>query len=247
MSKQTNKKRNSLLGVSNAKTSKGEEIGVMTGILYLAPHTIAGRNVCPFASIGCTIACLYKAGRGMFNSVQKARIAKTKLFHFSPRAFVEMLAIDIATLVKKAEKAGMIAAVRLNGTSDLPWENLKGELGISLMERFPQVTFYDYTKNPSRAIAYGLGKLPSNYHVTFSRSESNASAVLSVIDTTCNVAAVFDTKKGEPLPSTWAGREVIDGDITDVRFWDKSGVIVGLRAKGKSGKADESGFVISTK
>ena len=247
MSKKTNKKRNSLLGVSNAKTSKGEEIGVMTGILYLAPHTIAGRNVCPFASKGCAVACLYSAGRGAFNSIQRARIAKTNLFHFSPRAFVEMLAIDIAALAKKAEKAGMIAAVRLNGTSDLPWENLKGDLGVSLMERFPQVTFYDYSKNPSRAIAYGLGKLPSNYHLTFSRSESNAAAVLAVLDTACNVAAVFDTKKGAALPATWAGREVIDGDITDVRFWDKAGVIVGLRAKGGAGKADESGFVISTK
>lgn len=240
-------KKNSLLGVSNAKTSKGEELGVMTGILYLAPHTIAGRNICPHASTGCAMACLYGAGRGAFNSVQKARIAKTNLFHASPRAFVERLAQDIASLQRKAQKKGMTIAIRLNGTSDLPWENLKGDLGLSLMERFPDVQFYDYTKNPSRAIAYGTGKLPPNYHITFSRSESNASAVLSVLNTVCNIAAVFDTKKGEALPSQWAGREVIDGDLTDIRFWDKSGVIVGLRAKGNSAKKDTSGFIISTK
>jgi hypothetical protein len=239
--------RNSLLGVSNAKTSKGEELGVLTGILYLAPHTIAGRNTCPFASKGCAAACLYQAGRGAFNSVQKARIAKTQLFHADPRAFVEMLAEDIAALERKARKLGMVAAVRLNGTSDLPWENLKGELGVSLMDRFPGVQFYDYTKNPNRAIAYGTGKMPTNYSITFSRSESNAGAVLEVLNTTANIAAVFDTKKGGPLPSTWAGREVIDGDLTDIRFWDKSNVIVGLRAKGNAGKQDESGFVISTK
>jgi len=243
----TTQKRNSLLGVSNAKTSKGEDLGVLTGILYLAPHTIAGKNLCPFASAGCAAACLYSAGRGAFNSVQRARIAKTKLFHSNPRAFVEMLALDIAALERKAIKAGMIPAVRLNGTSDLPWENLKGDLGISLMERFPSVQFYDYTKNPSRAIAYGQGKMPTNYHITFSRSESNAHAVLSVIDTVANVAAVFDTRKGEPLPATWAGRKVIDGDLTDIRFWDETSVIIGLRAKGNAGKADESGFVISTK
>lgn len=240
-------KRNSLLGVSNAKTSKGEALGVLTGILYLAPHTVAGRNVCSFASIGCAAACLYKAGRGAFNSVQRARISKTELFHFSPKAFVESLALDIAALERKAAKLGMTAAVRLNGTSDLPWENLKGSLGVSLMERFPGVQFYDYTKNPARAIAYGRGELPTNYHVTFSRSESNASAVLSVLDTVTNIAAVFDTKKGHALPDSWAGRKVIDGDLTDIRFWDESGVIVGLRAKGNAGKADESGFVISTK
>ena len=158
-----------------------------------------------------------------------------------------MLALDIAALERKAIKLGMVAAVRLNGTSDLPWENLKGEIGVSLMERFPSVQFYDYTKNPSRAIAYGQGKMPVNYHVTFSRSEANSGAVLSVIDTVANVAAVFDTKKGQPLPATWAGRKVIDGDITDIRFWDETNVIVGLRAKGSMGKADESGFVISTK
>ena len=241
------KTRNSLLGISNAKTSKGESLGILTGILYLAPHTIAGRNVCPFASKGCAAACLYSAGRGSFNSVQRARIAKTNLFHADPRAFVEMLALDIAALERKAIKLGMVPAVRLNGTSDLPWENLKGELGVSLMERFPAVAFYDYTKNPSRAIAYGKGKLPTNYHITFSQSESNSGAVLDVLDTVANVAAVFDTRKGQPLPETWAGRPVIDGDLTDVRFYDPAGVIVGLRAKGSAGKADESGFTISTK
>lgn len=241
------KKQNSLLGISNAKTSKGESLGVMTGILYLAPHSIAGKNICAFASKGCAAACLYQAGRGAFNSVQNARIAKTREFHANPRAFVERLAVDIAALERKAKRAGMIPAVRLNGTSDLPWENLKGELGVSLMDRFPGVQFYDYTKNPARAIAYGMGKLPTNYHITFSRSESNASAVISVLDTVANVAAVFDTPKGQPLPATWAGRKVIDGDISDVRFWDESGVIVGLRAKGTAGKSDESGFIISTK
>ena len=86
----TTTKRNSLLGISNAKTSKGEDLGVLTGILYLAPHTIGGKNLCPFASAGCAAACLYSAGRGAFNSVQRARIAKTKLFHTNPRAFVEI-------------------------------------------------------------------------------------------------------------------------------------------------------------
>jgi len=241
------KTRNSLLGISNAKTSKGESLGILTGILYLAPHTIGGRNVCPFASAGCASACLYSAGRGAFNSVQHARIAKTKLFHADPKAFVEMLATDIAKLRRKAYKLGLMPAVRLNGTSDLPWENLKGELGLSLMERFPGVNFYDYTKNPARAIAYGRGEMPTNYHLTFSRSEANASAVAKVMETPCNIAAVFDTPKGKELPTYWAGRRVIDGDLTDVRFYDRSDVIVGLRAKGGAGKADESGFVISTK
>lgn len=233
-----------LLGVSNAKTSKGESLGIMTGILYLAPHTVAGRNVCPFASKGCAASCLYTAGRGGFNSVQEARIRKTRDFFASPKRFVETLAEDVERLRRKADKQGLRPAVRLNGTADIPWENLGGQIGRNLMERFPDVAFYDYTKNPARAIAYGRGKLPTNYAITFSRSESNADAVINVLNTTANVAVVFTTKKNEALPVSWAGRDVIDGDLHDVRFLDPSNVIVGLRAKGDA-KQDESGFVVA--
>jgi hypothetical protein len=58
-----------LLGVQNAKTSKGESLGYLTGIMYLAPaNTVKGLNLCPFASSGCKAACLYSAGRGKFNN-----------------------------------------------------------------------------------------------------------------------------------------------------------------------------------
>ena len=70
-----------LLGVANAKTTKGEALGYLTGILYLAPHKISGRNVCAHASKGCAGGCLYTAGMGAFSNVQAARIAKTKEFH----------------------------------------------------------------------------------------------------------------------------------------------------------------------
>ena len=39
------------LTIDNAKTIKGESEGYLTGILYLAPHTLAGGpNVCPHAT-----------------------------------------------------------------------------------------------------------------------------------------------------------------------------------------------------
>lgn len=111
------------------------------------------------------------------------------------------------------------------------------------MNRFPDVPFYDYTKNPSRARAYAEGKLPSNYSLTFSRSESNEPVALQMLQIGVNVAAVFAVKKDEALPETWGGREVIDGDLTDLRFLDPRNVVIGLRSKGKA-KKDESGFVI---
>ena len=55
---------------------------------------------------------------------------------------------------------------------------------------------------------------------------------------------MFDTKKGEPLPTSWKGFPVYDGDDTDVRFLDpKGGYVIGLRAKGKA-KKDKTGFVV---
>lgn len=230
------------LSYSNTKTIKGEKLGVKTAILYLSPGSISGFNVCPFASEGCLLSCLYSSGMGAFSNVQSARIAKTKLFLSDRKAFVEMLKKDIQTHIRKSKKEGMNPAVRLNGTSDIAWENEKGIDGKNLMESFPNVAFYDYCKSPLRALKYQLGKLPVNYHLTFSRSESNQTQVESLIGKV-NVAMVFSTKKGKDLPLEYMGRKVVDGDESDARFLDAQGVIVGLRSKG-SGKKDTSGFVI---
>ena len=239
-----NKKTMQYLTTDNAKTSKGESLGYLTAILYLAPSDVSGRNVCPHASEGCRAACLFTAGMGAFSNVQAARIAKTKAFFANPKAFVETLAQDIAKAERKAQREGMELCVRLNGTSDLPWENLGGEAKVTLMARFPHLRFYDYSKNSSRVRAFLAGRFPSNYSLTFSRSESNGETALELAQAGANVAVVFDTKKGAALPETWAGRPVIDGDTHDLRFLDARGRIVGLRAKGQA-KKDESGFVVS--
>ncbi len=48
------------------------------------------------------------------------------------------------------------------------------------------------------------------------------------------------------MPSKWAGIKVVDGDISDLRFKDEQGVIVGLRAKGKAREQEamDKGFVV---
>ena len=235
-----------LLSVNaDAKTRKGSNAGYLTGILYLAPANEASSkiNVCPYASKGCKAVCLYTAGRGKMDSVVKARVAKTLRFLENPKEFVELLAIDIQKIINKAAKVDMTPAIRLNGTSDLPWEKLGGKLGVALMNRFPSVAFYDYTKNPNRAIAYAEGKMPDNYHLTFSKSECNDSDVNKVISAGGNVAAVFSTKKADELPESYKGRDVVDGDKTDLRFLDRDGVFVGLRAKGDA-RSDRSGFTV---
>lgn len=215
---------------TDAKTVKGEKKGVMTGIMYLTPG-----KTCPFASPGCKAACLNTAGRGAFNSVQKGRARKTALFYADKAAFVDILKKDVMALVKKAKKNDLFPAVRLNGTSDICWENIPGTNGKTVFEDFPNVQFYDYTKNPTR-----LGKVPSNYDLTFSLSEINAEEALNIArNSVARIAVVFKT-----VPDTWKGLTVITGDDSDIRFNDPKGVVVGLTAKGKA-KKDTSGFVIA--
>lgn len=231
-----------LLSVStDAKTVKGEKQGVLTGILYLAPHTVSGYQVCPSATAGCAAACLYTAGRAkMFNKIQQARIRKTVEFFTNRQEFLSQIVKDIEALDRKAERANMTAAVRLNGTSDIAWEKFSvvrnGVTYRNIMAAFPYVEFYCYTKILGR-------KPPSNYHLTFSLSESNDDKALKALESGYNVAVVMNLKRNDVKPKEWGGYPVIDGDVSDVRFQDpKGGYIVALSAKGDA-VGDTSGFV----
>ena len=227
-----------LLGTSNMKTAKGEKLGYLTAILHLAPAKLSGFNVCPKASVQCAAACLNTAGMGAFSNVQDARIAKTLAYFNDRDTFMATLVKDVRSFVKRAAKVGLTPVIRLNGTSDIRWENEAVEGAENIMALFPDIQWYDYTKIANRK------NIPANYHLTFSRSESNDADVKKAMANGFNVAVVFATKKGEDLPATYLGREVIDGDVSDVRFQDKTGVVVGLRAKGKARK-DHGGFVVA--
>lgn len=221
----------------DAKTVKGQKVGYSTAILYLAPANLSGRNVCPNASTGCKAACLYSAGRGRFPNVKNGRMNKTLSFFSDREAFVRGLRQNIDKLHARVTKKGFKFAVRLNGTSDLPWENIKID-GRNLFEHFPHVQFYDYTKSLARMLVFLNGRMPANYHLTFSRSESNEKEVETVLEKGGNVAVVF----ASPATS-YLGRKVVDGDADDLRFLDPKGVVVGLKAKGQA-KKDVSGFVV---
>lgn len=221
-----------LLTVGNTKTVKGEAMGYMTFIMHLAPSTLSGYNTCPMASKGCAAACLNTAGRGRFTATQEARIRKTRWFFEDRPTFMAQLVKDIQAAIRKAERETMIPVFRLNGTSDIRWENIPVGGRRNIMEMFPSQTFYDYTKLQNRV------NLPSNYHLTFSRSEENYTAVDTMMAQGYNTAIVFDT-----LPAVYNGYKVIDGTETDLRFLDPKNVIVGLLAKGKA-KKDLSGFTV---
>lgn len=240
-----------LLGIAgDAKTIKSIDKGVLTGILYLAPVNISGYQVCPKASNGCAAACLYTAGQGAYNRVKQARIRKTKYFFENRAEFMADIVNDIKILVKRAKNKGLIPAVRLNGTSDLPFEKIAvicdGKVYRNIMEAFPDVQFYDYTKILNRK--YALALPTRNYHLTFSLSENNDEEAIAALNAGFNVAVVMKLKRAEPKPSTWGGFPVIDGDESDVRFADpaEGGHIIALSAKGK-GRKDVLGFVRNPK
>lgn len=227
---------------TNAKTVKGQKHGYMTGILYMAPSTISGHNTCPMAKVaGCENACLYSAGRGAFNSVQQSRISKAQWFFSERDSFMAQLVKDISKLATKADNAGMVPLVRLNGTSDIRWESIpvtiEGVTYANVMAAFPGIQFYDYTKISNRK------GIPSNYALTFSYSgmPGYQKYVAQAIEAGMRIAVVFRNREG--IPATFMGLECVDGDDSDIRHIDPQGVVVALYAKGNA-KTDLSGFVV---
>jgi hypothetical protein len=185
-----------LLTLGNTKTLKGQKVGYQTWILHLAPSTLSGYQVCPMASVGCASACLNTAGRGGMikvgettNAVQQARIRKTVLFFEDRNTFMALLVKDIKAAIRKSTKDGYTPVFRLNGTSDIRWENIPVAEHANVMAMFPTVQFYDYTKLPNRK------NVPANYHLTFSRSESNQGHILTALQHGMNIAVVL--RKGE--------------------------------------------------
>ena len=237
-----------LLSVGNPKTLKGMKEGYNTYILHLAPHTLSGHNTCPKATAGCAAACLNTAGRGgMFkrgeftNNIQKARIRKTELFYNDRNQFMELLVKDITLAIKQSKRMNLIPVFRLNGTSDISWEKYPVQMGkvvySNIFNAFGFVQFYDYTKVLGRKVSN-----ISNYHLTFSAADGNDLDVLLARKAGYNIATVFGIKKTLPMPDSYMGLPVFNGDESDLRFLDPKQVVVGLYAKGKA-KKDTSGFV----
>lgn len=236
-----------LLGIGNdAKTKKGEKLGVDTGILYLAPATNAtpkGETLCSNAvKAKCLAPCLFTAGRGRMSSVEMSRLFKTLFFLQERKLFMQTLIAECKANAAKSKRNGRVFAVRPNGTSDIDFSELAAAC--------PEVQVYDYTKNVER-----LGQTPSNYHLTASYSAANSDYRLDVLDVVLkgyNAAVVFrDRKTAEyAMQHGFAGFRVLDGDEHDVRFLDpratvpgEHGYIVALYAKGAA-KTDRSGFVV---
>lgn len=238
-------------GKSNTKTLKSDtkSLDYLTYSLSLAPAKASGFNLCPAASNHCISSCIFTSGlAGVYpRTIQPARIAKARMLRMHKNAFIDRLWSELASAQRVAARKGRKLAVRLNVFSDVVWE----KEFPSLFTNFPDVIFYDYTKIFNRMVRFTLGQLPPNYHLTFSWSGKNKEQCEDILSRWANVAVPFHVKRSKPLPSTFLGRPVLDGDLTDLRFLDtidipdksQHGCIIGLRAKGR-GRKDESSFVV---
>ncbi len=258
---------------ANAKTVKGQVKGFLTAVLYMAPYLSSGVNMCPMAEqAGCWKGCLNTAGRGGIskgskrfrtpagllpdNAIQRARIARTKLFNENRPEFFRRLYQEIRALKRKAERMNLTPVIRLNGTSDVLWEKIPvpvsdNKRGIhcifsNIMAVFPELQFYDYTKIWKRFYR----EQPSNYYICLSYSEASQTYADKCMQTHRETGASLVTVYRDK-DAIWqadciaeeSGKPFVNGDTNDLRFLDPKGAMVALKAKGKA-RQDRSGFVI---
>lgn len=251
-----------LLTMASPKIEKSNEanLGYLSAILYLHP---GDPDICPHSTAECRALCLgVESGRGAIRdgSVERARRVRTNYWRNNPTSFLTDVRADINRLAALAHTLNLKPCVRLNGTSDLAWEDL-----INMWE-FRNVQFYDYTKIFSRMNRFLFSsEWPSNYHLTYSlrnHTPNERDRVFHVLTNGGTVAHVFAVDSGysgggkerPPLPLTHVigGQpfRVYDGDTHDLRFLDPPGTIVGLRLKRLRSRSPlpgrRSGFVTLT-
>ena len=266
-----------LLG-QNYKTAKKtpEDPSKVLG-LSLLPYDKAKRDhdkslpmkstvgLCSGSSDECRKSCLVFAGKNNIAYNIGVKLAKTQGLLYHPRQFLKILQAACARHHAGGQRNDWRALVRLNVFQDVPWELVLP----SLFSDLDTLQFYDYTKVVGR-------HAPPNYDLTFSFSGVNFTWCRYEIDRGTKIAVVFLAPKGwkkpkvipegqpcppgfvrgylgkcySELPKKFMGLDVIDGDISDVRPYDRDiakkrglswPVVVGLRWKIPLGQKDSEG------
>ena len=220
---------NYLASVSySVKHQKSMKYGELTLSLYLAPAKSSGYEVCPGRTAECTRLCLNESGMNSMvqdvkgDVINDSRITKTRLFFEQRDFFMDWLIFEIKSAQAKARRMTYKFSIRLNNTSDISPEDFIRN-GQNILQMFPDVQFYEYTKVASRV---DLMKIYKNYDVTFSYTGYNLSKCQEMLLNKIRVAVVFKN-----VPEEWQGYPVVDGDKYDMRYKDAKAVIVGLKYK----------------
>ena len=207
---------------SSQKIVKGEKLNFDTLVLYLSASKNAGVDLCKFASTGCRLACLVASGHALLesragkNTIAISRIVKTWLTVYRRDIAESVLCAEIESAKKRAEKRGRKFAVRINGTSDLCFNDV--------INAFPNVQFYDYTKDPERVA------LP-NYHLTFSYADLSKLRIKHYRQALKRGQSIAFPVIASDFEEACEMPDCYSMDNTDLRFLDNSGKYGILKAK----------------
>ena len=241
---------------------KGKKV-MSTGLGFASAQKINDQSretTCPKSAI-CEALCLGETsgqnelygGEGPYRSGPRlSQYLKTEAFVVNPEAFTTSMIRQIETFRNAARKLGYYPAIRLNVTSDFPPKMYK-----PVIEMFPDVVFYDYTKLETKPIA-------ENHHLTYSSTgasqelngniiynkESNWDRVVDkILSSGKNVAMAFTSRNDMPKfvqdERTGQTFEVWNGDEYDARFLDPArddgkGLIIGLTNKDRTTAPEEA-------
>ena len=169
---------------------------------------------------GCMELCLKSSGFAkIFKSVNIARQKKTEFLLNDRIGFINQLDKELFNFNKKCIKNNKTWFVRLNTISDYPFYK------TGLMQKYSNLIFIDYTKIAKRLFE----KLPENYFLMFSFSGrlQYSNQVRMALKTDFPISVVFKCN----FPKTFLGRQVIDGDKSDLNNALSFNKILGLKFK----------------
>jgi len=212
-----------------AKSQNGTEFKIASLSLYPNLKICAGAK-----AADCMRLCLKDSGFSeMFDSVNLARKFKTDMYLKEREKFLEKLRKEIKAFIVKTEKQGFKAAFRLNTISDINW------VKEGIPQQFPEAYFYDYTKL-FKTLETGL----DNYKKIFSYSGTPQyqRQVQEALKTGFPIAVVF--RGSIPVGKYFLGREIIDGDKSDLVNVNSFNKICGLKLKGNKNKKQEGAFIV---
>lgn len=222
----------------NTKLKKNnKDVTGRTAGLSLLPNIM----LCPMQVVAqCKGPCLEAAGRGGFDSVRDARQAKSDYYKNDRVGFIKQLKRELTNFERLCKKNGVVPYVRLNVISDVQWELATNG---SIPQSFPAINFFDYTK-----VAKRLTKMPRNYKLMFSYSKAPAyqKQVALALKSNVPMSVVFYG----PMPATFMGKVVVNGDNSDIENLKHEGKVIGLKykvAKGKGINPAEEIFIVNTK
>jgi len=214
---------------NSTKHEKAKKYNEMVYSIYLSPANMSGYEVCSVRTDECTAMCLNESGRNRSNKSNRiniCRIKKTRLYFEHHSFFCNWVISEINRAKNRANKLGLRFSVRLNNTSDISPETIYTKINgkrKNVLQLFPDVQFYDYTKISGRV---ELMKKYPNYDVTYSYNGYNMDKCIKMLNNNIRVAMVFKN-----VPETFNGFKVINGDLYDMRYLDPKNVIVGLKFK----------------